>query len=551
MRQWVPTLLWPCIGLLVGCGTTNLDNSESRGRTPTNVVFILADDFGIMDAQGYATHFTGVDPDSMYYETPNLDRLMREGTSFSQAYATQLCSPTRAGILSGMFAPRVGFMTAMPLRETYYNQGLPVPAGYSPHDVLDHHDDITIERVWDNATSNSALAPDLVTLAEAMPDHAAAFVGKWHVGGFGAAGVQPADEGFEPLAYFDGGGSAYYNWRPGWDQKSKARFPNMPQPEWAIGEAGPATGEAYLTDDLTARALAYLDRRAATPDEPFLLYVSHFAVHSPYQGKEEEVARYTAKPSRGWNGHEDPIYASMVEGLDRSVGQLLDRLEANGQLERTLLVFMSDNGGIDHKLTPHADGTDNLPFLGGKAMLTEGGIRVPLIIRQPGGGGAGSWVDTPVDYTDIYPTLLAATGYDAEAAIRQQGLDGQSLLPLLSGRRGAYTKSTRYWHYPFNVIYRSPYDNLALTPHSAIRAGDNKLIFDWYGRLHLYNLATDPYEKNDLAATEPELREALFTQLTSWLEANVAPRYRPVRNPAYDSTKEVRSVPFRDLIGSR
>ncbi len=520
-----------------------------------NVIFILADDFGIMDAQGYAAHFSDAPLDSMFHETPNLNRLMREGTSFSQAYATQLCSPTRAGLLTGKFAPRLGFMTAMPLRETYYNQDLPVPEGYYAHDVLDHHDDIATERAWDNATSNSALpsgAPpddgrDVLSLAEAMPRHHSAFIGKWHIGGFGAAGYQPADQGFEPLAWFDGGGSSYYNWRPGWNQKSKARFPDMPQPEWAIGDAGPETGEDYLTDDLTVRALNFLDRRATTPEEPFFLYFSHFAVHSPYQGKEGEVARYTDKPSRGWNGQGDPVYASMVEGLDRSVGQLLAKLESTGLAENTLVIFMSDNGGIDHKITPHGDGTDNAPFLGGKACVTEGGIRVPLVVWRKHGLRQGSWIDTPVDYTDIYPTILASAGYDAERVVEEEDLDGRSFLPLLEGNSQGYAKGARYWHYPFNVIYRSPYDGLALTPHSAIRKGDDKLIFDWYGRLHLYDVAADPYELHDLAAADPDKRDDLFRDLMTWLEANVDRRYWPVLNPDYDPAKEVREVPFRDL----
>lgn len=541
------TILLTTLLYLSACNPTAPPPEEITA--PTNVVFILADDLGIMDIRAYAAHFTGISPDSMFYETPNLDRLMREGTSFSQAYATQLCSPTRAGILSGMYAPRVGFMTAMPLRETYYNQDLPVPNGYYQHDVLDHHDDISIERAWDNATSNSAIPTEVLTIAEAMPGHHAAFIGKWHVGGFGAEGFQPDDEGFESLAYFDGGGSAYYNWRANWDQKSKARFPKIPQADWEIGKAGAETGQAYLTDDLTERALDYLERRADSTDRPFFLYFSHFAVHSPYQGKEAEVEHYAGKTTKGWNGHFDPVYASMIEGLDRSVGKLIAKLEQTGQLDNTLIVFMSDNGGIDHKLTPQGDGTDNLPFLGGKAMLTEGGIRVPLVMWQKGKIGGGNWVDTPVDYTDIYPTLLAATGYDAALVIEEQKLDGRSLLPLI-GEEGNYDKDTRYWHYPFNVIYNSPYDKLSLTPHSAIREGDDKLIFDWYGRLHLYDIAADPYERNDLADDNSGKRDALFEKLMTWLEDNVDKRYWPVLNPLYNADEEMRGVPFVDLTAS-
>ncbi|NJC28331.1 sulfatase [Neolewinella antarctica] len=550
--------LLPLAPLFLLCTCDRAADTPPPAAEMPNVVFILADDFGITDAQGYAEKFTGSTNAETFYETPNLNRLMAGGVSFSQAYATQLCSPTRAGILSGKYAPRVGFMTAMPPRETYYNQALPVPAGYYAHDVLDHHDDIKIEQAWTNATSNSALptgAPDddgrdMLSIAEAMPGHHSAFIGKWHLGGFGAAGHQPADQGFATLAWFDAGGSTYFNWRAPWNNNAKNQFPDIPQAQMEMGNAGPETGEDYLTDDLTAQALNFLDERAAADDgKPFFLYFSHFAVHSPYQGKPDEVAYFEDRPTRGANGHKDPIYASMVKSMDRSVGAVLNKLDSLGIAENTLVIFMSDNGGIDSKITPRGDGTDNAPFLGGKACLTEGGIRVPLIAYWKGKTDGGTWVNEPVDYTDIYPTILAAAGYDAGAVITAEDLDGQSILPLIdAGYAGSYAKQTRYWHYPFNVIYNSPYDGQALTPHSAIRRDEHKLIFDWHGRLHLYDIEKDPYEQNDLAEAQPELREELFAELIEWLEENVDERYWPVINAEYEAGKEVRDAGFVNLI---
>ena len=540
------TRLCGLLGLLVLFQCAPRPDTAVAPRKP-NVIFILADDLGIMDINAYARHFTGTSTEEMYYETPNLDRLIGESIAFSQAYATQLCSPSRAGILAGKFAPRLGFMTAMPLRETYYNQALPVPPGHYVHDVLDHHDDIAIERVWNNATSNSALAPETVTLPETMTDHHAAFLGKWHLGGFGAKGVQPADQGFEELAYFDGGASAYYDWQVSWNNKSKQRFPAMPQDEWMIGKAGDPTGEDYLTDDLTARALAFLDRQAKQDTlPPFFLYFNHFAVHSPYQGVEEETAYFERKKTRGWNGHHDPQYASMISGLDRSVGALMDKLEATGLADSTIVVFMSDNGGIDRKITPDGGGTDNAPFLGGKACLTEGGIRVPLFIWKK--GLRGRWETTPVDYTDLYPTLLEATGYPELTPVGEEDLDGRSLWSFVGEGGSNYRKDTRYWHYPFNVIYKSPYDGHALTPHSAIRSGKYKLIFDWYGRQHLYDLEADPYEEHDLAASDTRTRDRLFEELMEWLQREVPERYWPERNPDYDLTNEIRRDRFENLV---
>ncbi len=530
-------------------------------NTKPNIIFILADDFGIVDTQGYAEKITGISKGSMFYETPNLNKLMEEGVSFSQAYANQLCSPTRASLLTGKYAGRLGFTTAMPPRKTYYNQNIPVPNGFYPNDVLEHKDAITIEQALDNGISNAAIPAGTqmdnghneISIAEALTDYHSAFIGKWHVGGFGAQGYQPKDQGFEPLAWFDAGGSPYYNWKAAWNDKKKTRFPKMPQTTSEMGNSGQDTGETYLTDDLTIQALNYIEKRSKLKDQPFFLYFSHFAVHAPYQGKEKEVAYFNNKKTKGWNGHKDPIYASMIKSMDRSVGQILNKLKETGIEENTLVVFMSDNGGIDSKITPRGDGTDNRPFLGGKACLTEGGIRVPLIFKWKGKIKGGNWVDVPIDCTDIYPTILEAAGYDFNAMISENKLDGQSILTLLTDNQNvakSYTKKTHYWHYPFNVIYNSPYEPYALTPHSAIRDGDYKLIFDWYGRIRLYNIEEDPFEKHDLSIQNKELSNVLFAKLMGWIKNNIEPRYWPVINEDYNAQKEVREIPFKDLFSN-
>lgn len=547
------------LGMFLGCNSLEQKqkgHDEVTQERP-NIILILADDFGIVDSRAYAAHFTDTDTSNMFYETPNIDKLVAEGISFSQAYANPLCSPTRASILTGKHAAKLGFMTAMPLRATYYNQNMVVPEDYYAHDVLEHKDNIPIEQAWINSTSNSAVPTgtsydngrDVISIAEALKDYHSAFIGKWHIGGFGAKGYQPPAHGFEPLAWFDGGGSAYFNWRDSWKNTSTRRFPRIPQENWQIGDPGEGTGEKYLTDDLTEQALDYLDKRARIKDEPFFLYFSHFAVHSPYQAKADYVKYFEKKKSKGWNGHKDPVYAAMIKSMDESIGAILKKLEETGLDKNTLVIFMSDNGGIDSKITPNGNGTNNDPFLGGKATLNEGGIRVPLIFRWKGKFTGGKWVDQPVDCTDIYPSILAAAGY-APSENKELDLDGQSLIPLLydtDNSKNSYTKENHYWHYPFNVIYTSPYDGLPLTPHSAIRHGDKKLIFDWYGRLYLYDLSTDPYEKVNLAEVSPELTNQLFGELMIWLEKNVDKRYWPQLNKEYNPAKEVREVKFRNL----
>ena len=532
--------------------------SEKKPERP-NIILILADDYGYMDLQAYAEKLTGTDKSEMYYETPNLDRLVSEGISFSKAYACQLCSPTRASILTGKYAGRVGFTTALPPRDTYYNQGIETPEGQYPHDVIYHFDPIDIEHAWTNASSNSAVPAgspidggrDEISLAEAMPDYHSAFIGKWHLGGIGAEGYQPADQGFEPIAWYDAGGSPYFNWRKAWNNRDKTLYPNAPQDEWMIGDAGKETGKEYLTDDLTDQALNYLDERAKIKGQPFFLYFCHFAVHGPWQAKAVDSTYFAEKDTRGWNGHNIPNYAGMVRGLDNSVGSILEKLEETGLDENTLVIFFSDNGGWDYRFSRGEMGTNNAPLRGGKACLSEGGIRVPLIFYWKGKLSGGEWCDIAVDCTDLYPTVLQAAGYDLEPYVQGEEIDGRSLMPLLgdlTNSKGEYKHDTRYWHYPFNVSVYSPFDGQFLTPRSSIMEKNYKLIFDWHGRLKLFDLEKDLEENYNLAKEMPEKTEDLYRKLMIWLEENVDKQYWPVLNPDYKPALEARKdAPFVDL----
>ena len=544
---------WSIAPLLLMASCTQKDDQQP------NIVFILADDFGYMDAQSYAQRMTGVEKSDMYYETPNIDRLSDEGISFSYAYANQLSSPTRASLLTGKYAGKLGFTTATPLRKTYYNQNMKVPEGQYPHDVLEHFDPIDIERAWINGKTNTALASgtlidnglDEISLAEALPDYHSAFIGKWHVGGHGAEGYSPADQGFDPIAWYDGGGSLYFNWREGWNNRSKSYFPDMPQEEWKMGDAGEETGEKYLSDDLTVQALRYLDKRAEIKGQPFFLYFNHYAVHSPWQAKAEDLAYFDSKDTKDWNGHKDPRYAGMVRGLDNSVGKILDKLEETGLEDNTLVIFMSDNGGWDSRVSVGGMATNNSPLRGGKACLSEGGIRVPLIFRWKGEINEGIWSDIPVDCTDLFPTIVQAAGYDIEGFYNDIGIDGRSLLPLfkdIDNSKADYNHNTRYWHYPFNVSVYSPFDGEFLTPRSAIMEDNFKLIFDWHGRLKLFDIKNDIEENYNLVQEMPEKTREMYGKLMTWLDENVDKQYWPVLNPEYDASKEVRKdAPFIDL----
>jgi arylsulfatase A-like enzyme len=527
-------------------------------EAPPNVVVILADDLGIVDINAYAERYTGVDRSQMFYETPSLDRLVREGTSFSQAYACHLCSPSRASLLTGKYAARIGFTTAVGGNvRTFYNQGIEPPGGYVAQDAVEWKDSIGIQQALLNGTTRDALASghpldlgqDEMTLAEAMPKHESAFIGKWHLGGHGSDGWQPKDQGFDQIAYFDEGSSPYFNWRQVWDNRA-LKFPKMPQAELLKGKAGPNHGEDYLTDELTEHAIDFIRQRGSTNGKvakPFFLYLSHFAVHTPFQATSDDIAHFEQKSTRGWNQHSNAVYAAMLRRMDVSVGRVLDAIDSAGLDENTLVVLMSDNGGVTYS-SPVA--THNAPFKGGKALHFEGGIRVPLVLRWKGRIGSNVWSNVPVDCNDIFPTVLDLAGYDIAPFIRDGGIDGRSIAPLLTdldNSLGHYPRDTFFWHYPLNVIVKNPEDGLPSAPSSAIRQGDWKLIYDWSGKLRLYNIKADPFEKNELSESMPQKAELLFHQLNDWLDANVEVEYMPALNPDYDPTKESRSRPFIDL----
>lgn len=516
--------------------------SWAEERAP-NIVFVLADDLGYMDIAAFAAREWGVGREVCFYETPHLDRLADEGVAFSNFYACQLCSPTRASILTGRNAATIGFTTATPFRETYYNTGTEVPAGHQPHDVLVHEDRIAEQQAWINGQTNTALPEGVATLPEVLKSHDSVFLGKWHLGGHGAPGQSPQAAGFRELAWFDAGGSPFFNWRPIWS-RGRADLFAADERAYQFGDPGPSTGEEYLTDDLTAQAVTYIEGRKNI-EKPFFLYFCHFAVHGPWQGKEEEVDYFRKRETIGFGGHTDPVYAAMVKSLDDSIGSLVASLRATGQLENTLFLFASDNGGVMYaRGESHLPRTTNLPLKGGKAHLYEGGIRVPLIAWWPGKMEGGIWNESVLHCSDFLPTLAEVTGQEAPA------VDGVSFAKLMVNPRTVMGGDrTLFWHYPFNVVVKEPHNGIALSPHSAIREGRWKLIWDWHGTLRLYDLVADPFERIDLGQDEDQSPrvENLFGKLQVWLQTEVSEHYLPRLNPDYEAAKGTRPEPFVNL----
>jgi arylsulfatase A-like enzyme len=449
-----------------------------------NIIFVLIDDMGWKDLVCYGSPF---------YETPNIDRLAKEGMRFTDAYAAcPVCSPTRASILTGKYPATVGIT-----------------------DWIDAHGHIHPARgkVIDVPYLKN-LPTSEHSLASALRDggYQTWHVGKWHLGG---EGHLPQDHGFEKNV-----GGAHQG-SPG---KGGYFSP------WTIPplENADVPDGTYLTDYLTDQIL---DLLANKDERPFFLNLCYYQVHTPLQAKEEKIEKYKAKATamgldevetfvdgehypcehkkdqrvRRRLVQSDPVYAGMIESLDESIGRILDALDESGQADNTLIVFTSDNGGL---ATSEGSPTCNAPLAEGKGWMYEGGTREPLMVRWPGTIEAGSTCSVPVSSPDFYPTLLELAGLDP---IPQQHCDGMSFAPLLRGET-SLKRDGIFWHYPH-------YGNQGGTPGSSVRAGDYKLIefFD-DGRLELYNLRRDIGEEKNLAEREPEKRDELHALLKEWRE---------------------------------
>jgi arylsulfatase A-like enzyme len=432
--------------------------STACSTQPPNVVFILADDLGYMDI--------GANNPDTFYETPNIDRLAAGGMRFTQGYAAcQVCSPTRASIMTGKYPPRTGITDYIGANRP----GLLTPAPNADHLVLEE-----------------------VTIAERLRDagYDTFFAGKWHLG---AGDYTPNAQGFG--SGLVGDKQFYY---PPTDEP-----PPSPRDD-------PKT-----TDRIADEAVKFID---AHREKPFFAYLPFLAVHTPIKARPELLSKYEMKklsaPPDAWGQEGErqvrlvqnhATYAAMLEQMDLAIGRVLAALDRNGLTDRTIVVFTSDNGGLS---TSEGHPTSNLPLRGGKGWPYEGGIRVPWIVRAPGVTQPKSVCETPVVSIDFYPTLLELVGQSPPPKVQ---LDGVSLVPLLKGQSLTRT-APLFWHYPH-------YGNQGGAPCGIIREGDWKLV-EWYedGRLELYNLADDTSEKNNLANKMPDRVESMHQQLATWRE---------------------------------
>ncbi|NQU23800.1 MAG: sulfatase [Candidatus Nealsonbacteria bacterium] len=475
MRDHIRFLMIAAVAALATGVLPSTEPCRAEEKRP-NVVFFLVDDLGYMDIGAYNR--------ATFYETPNVDRIAEQGMRFTDGYAANpVCSPTRYSIMTGKHPSRIDATNFFSGRRSGKFRCAPL---------------------FDR------MPREEITLAETLgrAGYKSAFLGKWHLG--------PTEEFWPKAQGFDvnvAGHSAGGPFKCGY-------FSPYFMPTIADGPAG-----EHLPERLSRDACGIIDK-FRQGDEPFLVYLSFYSVHTPlkapkaliekYEKKaaalpdagaaefaEEEQVSQTDRPRQVRIRQCHAVYAAMIESMDRAVGRVLDKLEEAGLDENTIVLFMSDNGGLS---TSEGSPTSNLPLRGGKGWVYEGGIREPYMIKWPGVTRPGSTCSVPVVSTDFYPTLLDAAGLDA---IPEQHLDGVSLVPLLRGG-DSLDRDALYWHYPH-------YSNQGGIPGGAIRMGRYKLIERYEdGRVHLYDLETDVGERNDLAEKMPERITEMRSRLHAW-----------------------------------
>ena len=490
---------------LILAGFMLLAACQQKSQQKPNILFILADDLGYHDLSCMGSEF---------YETPNIDRIGVEGMIFTRGHATcQVCSPSRASIMTGRFPARHGITDYIGARSgadwrTMNRFTKMLPAEYIHN-----------------------LPHEFTTLPEAFKQegYMTFFAGKWHLG---SEGSYPEDHGFD---YNIGG------WEAG--SPNGGYFSPYNNPKLEDHENG-----EELSMRLAKETAKFIRENR---DTSFFAYLAFYAVHSPIQTTQEKWSKYRGKAQAAGvqeSGYimerrmpirqvqDNPVYAGLLEAMDEAVGVVLDELDALGLADNTIVIFTSDNGGVS---SGDNFSTSNLPLRGGNGYQWEGGIREPYFIRVPWVVDPGSVCDVPVTGTDFYPTLLELVGAEL---IPEQHVDGVSLVPLLKG--DDIPDRPLYWHYPH-------YGNQGGDPSSIMKQGKWKLIHYWEdGHDELYDLESDPAEQQEVSTEFPEITQKMSLQLLSWLSDVNAKLPEP--DPEYDPKLEAQRMQWiRDTLWTR
>lgn len=473
-----------------------------------NVLFIIADDLGYTDIGVYGSSF---------YDTPNIDAIANTSFKFTNGYANcPVCSPSRASFQTGKYPVKTGVTDWIKGRKAY--QGT------------------TVNDRWIVPDTDYELKLSETTIAEVLKTkgYKTSFIGKWHLG---------EEEKFYPENQgYDVNIAGWKMGRPNTGKNIKGYFSPYGNPKLTDGPLG-----EYLPDRLTDEAIKIWKENNG---ESTFMCLSYYLVHGPFQAKKSEIDIYKEKRKKEgilkeeefllnqpWmetatgnnpekykerikQGH--PTYAAMVKSLDDNVGKMINYLKESGQYDNTLIVFVSDNGGLS---TKEGSPTSNLPLAKGKGWMHEGGIRVPFFIKPPNSESLHI-VDIPVSGVDIFPTILEYVGDNSKI----DGIDGVSLKSFIEDGKELQERPI-YWHYPH-------YGNQGANPASAIRLGDYKLIHDLETEgFELYNLKEDIGETTNLLKVEPERTSKLKEMLLTWVSENYNKPF--VENPNWNKNDKI------------
>lgn len=471
--------------------------AETARPVRPNIVVFLVDDMGVMDTsvpflrddEGQPKRY----PLNDFYRTPNMEKLAASGIRFSNFYAMSVCSPTRASIMTGKNAAR--HHTTQWISPEKNNRGKFGPTDWN----------------WEGLNRTSITLPRIMQTAGYRTIH----VGKGHFGPFGKDGADPSNLGFDvniagraigaPGSY---AGQQNYGNGAG---KRKGRDRAVPHLEKYHGT------DTHLSDALTLEAKSEIGK-AVDSDKPFFLYMAHYAVHGPHQSDPRFAQNYAGAehPERLQN------FATLIEGMDKSLGDLVSHVRNLGVGEDTLILFLGDNGtdapiGHQHAVACAA------PLRGKKGSHYEGGVRVPFIASwaTPNESSAVQ-EDLPIaagvvqsqmgNVCDLLPTIVELCGIPVP---NEHKLDGSSLNELLAGKADAAHSTEFLMHFPHE--HRSSY-------YTSFRSGDWKVIHhDFPGkdsdgeRYQLFNLAKDPFEQEDLADKKPEVLQRMMRALVESL----------------------------------
>jgi uncharacterized sulfatase len=468
------------------------------GERPPNIILIVADDLGYNDISTFGGGVGGM-------QTPGIDRLAAEGAVFSQSYSgASTCAPSRAMMMTGRYPTRTGF------------EFTPTPGGMIKmvSAVSKSMDSGLPPSFYDEALEESqppyerkGLPASEVTIAETLKaqGYYTAHIGKWHLGR--ENGMAPHEQGFEDSLLMQSGlylpedDPNVVNAKVSFDPIDKFLWAGMGfSASYNSGDADKFKPGGYLTDYWTDESIKVIK---ANKNRPFFLYLAHWGPHTPLQATRED---YDAL--NGIEPHRKRVYAGMIRAVDRSVGRILDTLEEEGIADNTVVVFTSDNGGAGYIGIPDV----NSPFRGWKITMFEGGLRVPMFVKWPARIAAGTSVDTPVAHIDMMPTLAAAAGAPQPDGV---AIDGVDLLPLATGE-GAYNwnRETLFWQ---NGHYQ-------VVLHGDWKLQVNDRPTDGMQKW-LYNLAEDPTEQNNLAASHPDKLKELSALLAAHQASSRGPLY--------------------------